>query len=246
MRFMYLRKNGHPVAVLATSLIRAGGGNIQADMVAWALSTCNPLDRFNKELGKSLAAGRLWTKMPQRLMLVGEGNTKGRILTVISKDRTMPQRAREAARSALAAMKAMADVKRGPNMTDTTGLDFERATKEPTPVHARPATDMEMAEIERNAKSVAEHNPLATGCPTCDNVTWPKFCEVHKHCRDVAEVRAELTAARFKEKLATNLVQITPSNGADGHVVDLEDDVHAAPVVPIAGEGLNPRRTHAD
>lgn len=118
MRFTYLRNaDGHPVATLATVLIRGGHGNIKADMVAWSLATCNPLDTFNRELGRAIAAGRIYTVMPQRMVLVRDnGTTKATILGIISRDRTIPQRAREAARICVSNM--FWNKRRGPKKTD--------------------------------------------------------------------------------------------------------------------------------
>lgn len=123
MRFLYLRgPNGHPVGCLATRLIPPEG-NIKEPTVAFAISTCNPLDHFKREQAKSLAAGRCVTAPLGTLAVSPNGSTKKNILLTITRRSNLPQRAREAARFMLASMDyveatAAERKSRGPNVGD--------------------------------------------------------------------------------------------------------------------------------
>ena len=149
MRFLYLRApNGHPIGCIATELHRAAEGQRpMVDMVAFAISVCNPLDQFKREQAKALAAGRLSTGIPKRFFPIGKmaqpGTVKSGILNIIASSRDFPQRAREAARFMLA------NLNRGPKPVDPPpSHDEDRFHDEGNPNHPDPDPSV-MAEVKR-------------------------------------------------------------------------------------------------
>lgn len=98
MRGFYLRnKRRQPCAYVATDMTMTG--------VKFAVSTCNPMDEFKKELARSLAIGRLTqtnmcgsSDLLAAAIACGGRTVKERILYAIANDHKMPTRTRLAAK----------------------------------------------------------------------------------------------------------------------------------------------------
>lgn len=90
MKGFYLQdKHGRFCAFVASEIKMTG--------VVYAVSTCSNSDKFNKEVARSLAVGRLFTRAIVKNVSIG-GSVKERILNSIVADADMPTRTREAAK----------------------------------------------------------------------------------------------------------------------------------------------------
>ena len=90
MKGFYLQnKRGQFCAFVASEMKMTG--------IVYAVSTCSNADKFDKEVARSLAIGRLFTRAIVKNVSAG-GSVKERILNSIALDPDMPTRTREAAK----------------------------------------------------------------------------------------------------------------------------------------------------
>lgn len=89
-KIFYLKdEHGHKVACVASKLV----GGIQ---VQFAVSTHNPIDKFNRDVARQVAIGRL--EKAETIGVVGVGkDVKKRVLELIAGEPFFPERTRRAA-----------------------------------------------------------------------------------------------------------------------------------------------------
>lgn len=91
MRWFYLKdENKFPVACVASELM--------GDAVLFAISTYNPLDRFDREMARKVATGRLASKKVLGIVPANEQRIKERIVKAIAGNDQIPARTVRAAK----------------------------------------------------------------------------------------------------------------------------------------------------
>lgn len=99
-RFQYLRdEKGQPVGCLAIKLVETSKTD-EGTIIQFQLSVLNPADRFNRDLARNIALGRLKTSAHTAMMIgeVSKNRITRTVMYAVSVDKSLPARAVKAAK----------------------------------------------------------------------------------------------------------------------------------------------------